>query len=580
MEDEKLQFGIGLKVDMDSWREEWRKKETEIQKVIDQSVFDVRIGNIKGLDKIQEQLKSISNVKINISTSTRSSRSMRDELMNIDSIKALKAELKNLEDTWTSLSKAQKFYNEQTRELTPFANELVMEYSKVSEELKRYGMTLKEVEKAGLSYQANLKKITANDIIQPPFELLQMREYYKSLEESSARTFKQIKALEQKEQEGIDLANRSRAEAIVLQKQIEDGRNREYEALKRQIAAEAELAEQQYLLSVRREAWQNVGQKDFTLMQMAEYYSRLEETSARAAAEEAELNRLIKEEAAKAKELWNIEVQRGEDRFKESRRLQAEKEKELKQMDDERRLLREQLINESKLASQKRKSAQLSQMKENSRRLRILQSEEKTLGQINAKLALQRERLQNVAIGSSLYNKIYGDVKRLEAELAKYNGSKVQSNAITRESIRLTDTQTQAYRKQSGVLNGLKQFLNSYISLLGAYRLVKNIKDITSEFELQRVSLRAITQDVKFADRLFARIKTTAIESPFSTKDLVTYTKQLAAYRIENDKLFDTMNMLSDVSAGLGISMDRLILAFGQVKAASVLRGQELRQFT
>jgi len=146
--------------------------------------------------------------------------------------------------------------------------------------------------------------------------------------------------------------------------------------------------------------------------------------------------------------------------------------------------------------------------------------------------------------------------------------------------ISATNRQTQAYRTQSGVLNGLKQFTNSYLSLLGGYRLLNNIKDLTLEFEKQRVSLRAITQDAAFADALFAKIKVSATESPFSTKDLVTYTKQLAAYRIENEQLYGTMNMLADVSAGLGVSMDRLILAYGQVKAASVLRGTELRQFT
>lgn len=71
-----------------------------------------------------------------------------------------------------------------------------------------------------------------------------------------------------------------------------------------------------------------------------------------------------------------------------------------------------------------------------------------------------------------------------------------------------------------------------------------------------------------------------AVMSPFQFKDLMSYTKQLAAFRIETSKLYDTTKMLADVSAGLGVDMSRLILAYGQVKAASVLRGQEIRQFT
>lgn len=172
------------------------------------------------------------------------------------------------------------------------------------------------------------------------------------------------------------------------------------------------------------------------------------------------------------------------------------------------------------------------------------------------------------------------EMERTAATAAMKEKRQLALNRAKMQGVSATNAQTNAYRSQTGVLNGLKQFMNSYLSLLGAVRLVSNIKQITSEFELQRVSLRAITQDAEFADALFARIKATAIESPFATKELVTYTKQLAAYRIENEELYGTMQMLADISAGLGVSMDRLILAYGQVKAASVLRGTELRQFT
>ena len=46
------------------------------------------------------------------------------------------------------------------------------------------------------------------------------------------------------------------------------------------------------------------------------------------------------------------------------------------------------------------------------------------------------------------------------------------------------------------------------------------------------------------------------------------------------EKLYDTTKMLADISSGLGVDMQRLILAYGQVKAANYLRGQELRQFS
>lgn len=118
------------------------------------------------------------------------------------------------------------------------------------------------------------------------------------------------------------------------------------------------------------------------------------------------------------------------------------------------------------------------------------------------------------------------------------------------------------------------------LAIHSATRFIRNVREVTSEFELQRVALGGIIQDTERANQLFRQIKAAAIESPFQIKELVSYTKQLSAYRIETDNLFDVTQKLADVSAGLGVDMGRLILAYGQVRAASVLRGQELRQFT
>lgn len=109
---------------------------------------------------------------------------------------------------------------------------------------------------------------------------------------------------------------------------------------------------------------------------------------------------------------------------------------------------------------------------------------------------------------------------------------------------------------------------------------VNKLIQVRGEFELQHKSLQVLIGDIDKANELWDKTVALAVKSPFRVKDLVTYTKQLAAYRVEADKLYDTNKMLADVSAGLGVDMNRLILAFGQVKAANFLRGTELRQFS
>ena len=109
---------------------------------------------------------------------------------------------------------------------------------------------------------------------------------------------------------------------------------------------------------------------------------------------------------------------------------------------------------------------------------------------------------------------------------------------------------------------------------------VKKLIEVRGEFELQQRSLQAILQNKDEANKIWQQTVDLAVRSPFRVKELVSYTKQLAAYRIESDKLFETNKMLADISAGLGVDMQRLILAFGQVRSAAYLRGTELRQFT
>lgn len=117
-------------------------------------------------------------------------------------------------------------------------------------------------------------------------------------------------------------------------------------------------------------------------------------------------------------------------------------------------------------------------------------------------------------------------------------------------------------------------------SVQGLVQFGRKLIETRGEFELQQVALRSILQNKQLADEIWNKTMAAALQSPFTAMQLTRYTKQLAAYRIETSKLFDTTKMLADVSAGLGVDMQRLILAYGQVKAANYLRASEIRQFT
>ncbi len=132
----------------------------------------------------------------------------------------------------------------------------------------------------------------------------------------------------------------------------------------------------------------------------------------------------------------------------------------------------------------------------------------------------------------------------------------------------------------AGMFKRIQGALIGGTAVMAATRLLREMVSITGEFEMQKTTLRAILQDIQGADKIFERIKGLAIVSPFNFKQLITYTKQLSAYSLPIEQLYDTTKMLADLSAGLGVGMDRLVLAYGQVRSAAFLRGQEVRQFT
>lgn len=245
---------------------------------------------------------------------------------------------------------------------------------------------------------------------------------------------------------------------------------------------------------------------------------------------------------------------------------------------------RKQAIEAANAENKARQAAYNVRRKQGLETQRILQKEAKSIADITAQLQIQQQRLNTANVGSAKFNKIAKEVKRLTAELDKANqkmreltgqttsGANKQASAVNKVS--------QEFKKQDTYVSRLIKRLAVYAGFQQISSFLTNVRQVTAEFELQRVSLGAIIRDQNKANQIFSQIKQFAIKSPVKILDLTKYTKQVAAYRVEADELFDTTKRLADISVGLGVDMSRIVLAYGQVKAASYLRAAEVRQFT
>lgn len=169
---------------------------------------------------------------------------------------------------------------------------------------------------------------------------------------------------------------------------------------------------------------------------------------------------------------------------------------------------------------------------------------------------------------------------RLATEQGRLNAEKNRALAIETRHKAALDRTNASMRTQDGLVSSLRNQMANVYSIYTLERFATQLIEIGGEFQKQHIALQSILGDGAKADAMFSKIKNLAIESPFTFQQLAGYTKQLAAFQIPYEELYDTTKRLADVSAGLGVDMGRIILAYGQVRSAAFLRGQEVRQFT
>lgn len=162
------------------------------------------------------------------------------------------------------------------------------------------------------------------------------------------------------------------------------------------------------------------------------------------------------------------------------------------------------------------------------------------------------------------------DLNKAMAETKNKINKIVESNANLKGS----------FDRVSNAAQELKSIIGAVFGLTAIKNFVSKLISVRGEFEMIQKSLEVLLRSSAKAEAIWKNISNLALKSPFKVQELATATKQMAAYGIEADQLYHKTKMLADISAGLGVEMSRLILAYGQVKAANFLRGTELRQFT
>ena len=119
-----------------------------------------------------------------------------------------------------------------------------------------------------------------------------------------------------------------------------------------------------------------------------------------------------------------------------------------------------------------------------------------------------------------------------------------------------------------------------YALTLGALTsFTKQIYEIRGQYELLERSLGILIDNMRRGSEIFNELNEMAMKSPFTLVELATGAKQLMAYNFAEDEVVETTRRLADISAALGVPMERLVYNLGQIRAQTVLNARDARDF-
>lgn len=157
---------------------------------------------------------------------------------------------------------------------------------------------------------------------------------------------------------------------------------------------------------------------------------------------------------------------------------------------------------------------------------------------------------------------------------------KQEAGKMRAEISGISETAKREVDETNRIMRTLGAGLGAYFSFQAIKGLGGELINVRGEFQQMGIALETMLGSKANADKLMAQVVDLSAKTPFSLTQVGQAAKQLLAYQVAQEEVIDTTTKLGNIAAGLSVPLDRLIMAYGQVKAKGKLMGDDLRQFT
>ena len=127
--------------------------------------------------------------------------------------------------------------------------------------------------------------------------------------------------------------------------------------------------------------------------------------------------------------------------------------------------------------------------------------------------------------------------------------------------------------------NYMKNRLAFYFTVGASTQFVKNLIEVRSQYEMNERALGILLDSASRGTRIFSELSEMSLVSPYTLIELSNAAKQLTAYDIAAKDVVDTTRRLADMASAVGVPVERLTYALGQIKAYGYLNSRDARMF-
>lgn len=204
------------------------------------------------------------------------------------------------------------------------------------------------------------------------------------------------------------------------------------------------------------------------------------------------------------------------------------------------------------------------------------QSYEKAMAMGNKSIQERIEKLKALQI---VQRNLSTDDANYAAKLATVNKEMASLKKANADAISSGVQLQKANNSLAESFKNLGKRVLFYTGLGALTGFAKSLMDVRGQYELLERSIGAVLGDFEKGSQIFREQQTLALKSPFTVIDLASTTKMLAAYNFEAEELVDVSKRIADISAALGVPMERLTYNLGQIRSQTVLTARDARDF-